>query len=290
MIPIGTLIILILGTAYTIFWLFLNFTSSKYTKMFEILDEEDFKYHELYGVGAKLMEISKYKYNSKQDRVLRQQLAVLYPKKYTEYYLRVVYAQRATMASIILFFAFPIYAFTQNIMIFVVVALLAGFTFYYYGTLPKEKIEERNDAIINEFCEVVSKLALLTNAGAILKDAWQQVAEGGDSLIYEEMRLTLDDMNNGMSDADAIYKFGSRCMVPEVKKFSATIIQGLAKGNRELSETLQLQSGELWNLKQQLIKRDAEKANSKLLIPMCIMFIGVLVMVIVPIFSNIGGI
>ena len=289
MVSITSIIILIIGTVYTALWVILFYSGARLDPMFDILDNEDFRYHELYRVGGRIMEISKYQYNSKSDRKLRQQLGVLYQPKYTEYYLRVVYAQRATMASIVLFMSFPIYAFSENIAFFFLAIALSVFTFYYYGTLVKEKIDTRNNEIINEFCEAVSKLALLTNAGAILKEAWKQVAEDGEGLLYEEMRLALDDMNNGISDADAIYKFGTRCMVPEVKKFASTVIQGLARGNRELSNGLQQQSAELWTLKQQLVKRQAEKANSKLLIPMCLMFIGVLIMIIIPIFSNIGG-
>ena len=51
---------------------------------------------------------------------------------------------------------------------------------------------------------------------------------------------------------------------------------------------LQEQSKECWELKQQLAKRQGEKASSKLMIPMAIMFIGILVMVVIPIFSNMG--
>ena len=60
------------------------------------------------------------------------------------------------------------------------------------------------------------------------------------------------------------------------------------KGNRELTEMMKEQSREIWNIRRNLIKQQGEKAASKLLIPMCIMFIGILIMIIVPIFSNLG--
>lgn len=281
-------IAMLLGTAYTAFWLFLFYKGKKFDQMFSVLDDDDFKYNFLYGVGGVLMEMSHYEYRSKADRKLRQQLSILYAEKYVEYYVRVVYAQRATMASLVLLFAAPVYAFTENFLYFILIIGFAGFTFYYYGTLQKEKIEERNTQIINEFCEVVSKLALLTNAGAILREAWKQVAYGGEGLIYDEMQLTVEDMENGVSDADAIYKFGVRCVVLEAKKFATTIIQGLSKGNAELSLMMQQQSSELWHTKQQLVKRQAEEAASKLLLPMAVMFVGVLIMIIVPLFTNMG--
>ena len=96
------------------------------------------------------------------------------------------------------------------------------------------------------------------------------------------------EMENGISEAEAIRRFGIRCMMPEIKKFSATLIQGIQKGNSELSSMLQNQSAEIWNLRKQNVRRQGEKAASKLMIPIFMMFIGIIIMVVVPIFSNLG--
>ena len=85
-----------------------------------------------------------------------------------------------------------------------------------------------------------------------------------------------------------MFNFGSRCIIPEIKKFTSTIIQGMTKGNSELTAMLQEQSKEVWQLKKQLVRREGEKAASKLLIPICVMFVGILIMIIVPIFTNLG--
>ena len=54
------------------------------------------------------------------------------------------------------------------------------------------------------------------------------------------------------------------------------------------SSMLQAQSAEVWNLRKQNVRRQGEKAASKLMIPIFMMFFGILIMVIIPIFSNIG--
>ena len=102
------------------------------------------------------------------------------------------------------------------------------------------------------------------------------------------MQNSVNEMNNGIAEVDAIYNFGSRCMIPEVKKFTSTIIQGMTKGSSELVAMLQEQSKEVWQLKKQLVRREGEKASSKLLIPICIMFLGILIMILIPIFTNLG--
>ena len=103
------------------------------------------------------------------------------------------------------------------------------------------------------------------------------------------MQITVNQMNNGVSEADALYSFGSRCVIPEINKFTSTIVQGISKGNSELVAMLQEQSKEVWSLKKQHVRRQGEKAASKLMIPLMIMFVGILIMVIVPIFANLGA-
>lgn len=48
-------------------------------------------------------------------------------------------------------------------------------------------------------------MALLTNAGMILREAWQEVAFAGTSTIYTEMQTTVNEMNNGVSEIDAMF-------------------------------------------------------------------------------------
>jgi tight adherence protein C len=75
-------------------------------------------------------------------------------------------------------------------------------------------------------------------------------------------------------------------MMPEIRKFASTLIQGLVKGNSELGYMLKVQSREVWSERCHNVRRQGEKAAGKLLIPITIMFIGILIMVIVPIFSS----
>lgn len=160
--------------------------------------------------------------------------------------------------------------------------------FYYCITSPQKKIDARSAEMLGDFADVVAKLALLTNAGMILREAWDLISESGETAFYKEMKLAMTDMNNGISDSEAIRRFGVRCMIPEAKKFSSTIVQGIQMGNKELSAMLQQQSGEVWNLRKQNARREGEKAAGKLMIPIFIMFFGILIMIVIPIFANIG--
>lgn len=281
-------IMIILGVVFLIIWIAFYIIGWKHNSLFATLSEKDYPLKEVYGLGYGILETFKYKYKSKSDVNLRKELDVLYGSKYSEYYLRVVHAQQITISLTLLVVSFILYGISSEITAFIVGVAFAGLGYYYFANASKEKILDRSNEILRDFPEIVSNLALLTNAGMILREAWEEVASAGDSIIYKEMKVAVDEMNNGIAEVDAIYNFGSRCIIPEVKKFVSTIIQGINEGNTELIGMLQQQSREVWQLKQQIVRRDGAKAASKLMIPICLMFIGILIMIMVPIFTNLG--
>ena len=281
-------IVMCAGSVALVAWLIFFFIGLKHNPFFEINEKKDYPLKEIYGLGYAVLELIKYGYKTKGDRKLRQQLEILYEEKYGDYYLRVIHAQQITWAFTMFVLSFALYGVTSEIISLLLGFMFSGLAYYYFGTVTKKKILKRSDEMIHDFSEVVSKLALLTNAGLILKEAWEVIAFEGEGVIYSEMQRAVEEMKNGVSDVDAIYSFGTRCMLPEIKKFTSTILQGITKGNRELSMMLQEQSKEVWQMKKQLVRREGEKAASKLLIPICIMFVGVLIMILVPIFTNLG--
>lgn len=271
-------------------WLFFYLKGKKYSDMFETLDGKEFPLKDVYFVGYAVMEKINYQYKSKSDRKLRQEVEVLYDEKYADYYIRVSYAQKVTISMTIFVLALALYGLSGEMAASVVGIMFSGLAFYYFGTSTHNKIVKRSEEMLSDFSEVVSKLALLTNAGMILKEAWELTSGEGDSALYKEMRTSVEDMRNGMSELDAYHAFGKRCMIPEIKKFASTICQGLVLGNSELTISLQNQSKEVWSERKNAVKLQGEKASTKLLFPMMVMFIGILIMIIVPIFTNIGNI
>lgn len=287
-VSIQDVIIMVIGIVVLVAWLLIFVSNLKYGSIFESLDEKEFHLKEIYFMGYGILEKFNYDYKSKKNRELRKKLSVLYDEKYADFYLRVVRSQQITIFLLFFVLAFILYGLTAEIAMLALMFGLAALMAYYFGNAPERKIEERSDELMAEFSEVVSKLALLTDAGMILREAWEEIAYSANGTIYSEMVTAVEDMNNGVSEIEAIRLFGNRCMVPEIKKFTSTLIQGLSKGNKELSMMLTKQSSEVWELKRQLVKRKGEQAQSKLLVPMILMFVGILIMIMIPIFSNLG--
>lgn len=283
------IIMMALGVVFLVLWLVMYLKGKKNAALFEPLDEKDFPFKEIYFMGYAVTELINYQYKSKNDRKLRKDLDVLYGAKYADYYLRVIYSQKITMGATVAVLAFALYGLADGFAGFFVGLLFAVAAYYYFGTMTEKKILKRSEEMLSDFSEVISKLALLTNAGMILREAWEEIAYTGETSLYKEMQKAVDEMNNGVAEIDAIFNFGTRCIIPEIKKFSSTIVQGLVKGNSELTLMLMDQSKEVWAAKKQDVRRQGEKAASKLLIPICIMFVGILIMILIPIFTNLGA-
>lgn len=277
-----------IGAVLLLIWMGFFFAGLKHSSLFDALEEKEYPFKEIYGVGYAVMLLLKYQYRSKHDRKLRKEISVLYGDKYADYYIRVIYSQKVTMAFTLLVLAVPLYGLANSMAAMLVMLMFAGVAYYYFGTVTEKKILKRSEEMLSDFSNVVSKLALLTNAGMIMREAWEEVAYTGESTLYKEMQKAVDEMNNGVSEVDALFNFGTRCIIPEIKKFTSTIIQGMIKGNSELIYMLQEQSKEVWAAKKQNVKRQGEKAASKLLIPILIMFVGILIMILIPIFTNLG--
>ena len=123
---------------------------------------------------------------------------------------------------------------------------------------------------------------LLINAGMPLREAIESVAARGESVFFEEIRLLLEDMKNGVPDYEALQKFADRCGISEVRKFSSIMIQNMKKGSSELAYALMDLSSEVWRMRVNSVREEGEKASAKLLIPIFMIFGGILMMVAVP--------
>ncbi len=94
--------------------------------------------------------------------------------------------------------------------------------------------------------------------------------------------------NGDLYTREQIRNFAERCGIKEARKFATLIIQNLTKGNEELAMFLGDLSDEMWEIKKNEVKQKGEKANSKLLLPVFIIFIGILILVLVPAMSSMG--
>lgn len=278
---------LTVGISFLIFLLI----SSEFDEYIKPLDKKEFMMPEIYAVGFKIAKILKLEYKSREALQTREDAVILYGERYADYYVRVLYAQKISIIYFIFALVCGLSALsegTDKILILGVGVVLCAALYYYFTTLPASKVKKRSARFLNEFPNAVSTIALLVNSGMILREAWREVSFSDNSELYMEMRKVNEEIENGTSEIDALYNFANRCVTPEIKKFTSFVVQGLEKGSRDLANALSNQTRELWELKKQNTLRQGELASSKLMIPIMVMFLGVLIMVIGPIMTNLG--
>lgn len=146
------------------------------------------------------------------------------------------------------------------------------------------EIKKRRLAIQMEFPEFVNKLTLLVNAGMTISKAWEKIINENkrNHILYDEMRYALAQIKAGKPEGMAYEEFARRCHVKEVTKFVSVIVMNLRRGGSEVVPVLREQGNECWEMRKNAAKELGEQAGTKILIPMMIMFLGIVLIVVTP--------
>ena len=282
------IIILLIATVLTVLFVIQERRGSEAAYLYENLDVGKFPVPGLYTVGYAWSNKGPLRMNKKTAAYLKSQTAILYEPQYADYYAMVVWTQVISFVHLFLAISFIFAGLIYDLAGFTLIAglVLSFITAGFFLTQLKSVVDERTARCEARLPEVVSTMAILVNSGMVLKDAWKLVADNGEGDFYELMRRASDDMNNGYSDIDAIFKFGRASNSGEIKKFVSALLQSMEKGGAELTSFLANQSTELWKMKRQHMLQEGEKAATKLLAPIVLIFIGVMIIVITSAFAG----
>ncbi|MBR5508466.1 MAG: type II secretion system F family protein [Lachnospiraceae bacterium] len=284
---IGRIALLAVATVCVIVWVVLAVKDAEqYESIISSIDGEKYRYPELFCIGFSIMNLLKINTKSKSARKRIKEIAEVQGKKYAEYYYYIINGAKWTYGLTVLIFFSILSALGGSAMSLFLGIALAGLVMWYMEEVMNDQLTERRDELLSDLPQMLSKMTLLVNSGMIMREAWAKVAFGGNRELYKEMQLTVKEMQNGVSDLDAYRNFADRCAIKEIRRFSSTMIQNMQKGNAEISYFLREMSDEMWEEKKHLVKRKGEAANSKLLMPIGMIFVGILVMIIVPAFMN----
>ena len=169
---------------------------------------------------------------------------------------------------------------------------LVAYLFYREREAERKKEKTRQGIFIREYPNVISKLNMLLSTGVTVKNAWGKMVQnyeeqkkyGGDNLVYEEMKMTLREMQSGVSESEAYERFGKRCNITNYLKFGTLLSQNLRKGSKGISEILRMEAIQSFENRKSMARRQGEEVGTKLLLPMIGMLGVVLIMVMVPAF------
>lgn len=285
-----------LATALVLLWLFLFLRyRSRYNSILDKADPKIFTLKELYFIGLGLIEMHermKRKKITTSDKAVEKirELAEVFGRNQAELYYYISISAIVSLLVTFLPIGLMLPCLMQKPIMLGLGLLLAGVMPYGIYSGINNAIANKKDELRSEFPNMVSKLTLLINAGMIPSRAWRAVANGNTSnRLYEEMRTATRDIEEGMTIERAMDAFALRCGLKEIRKFSSIYVQAVKGGAGEAIASMKQMSDEAWEEKKQYAKQKGEMAAQKLLVPNMLMFIGILIVVVVPLAINMMG-
>lgn len=274
--------LLTISTILTVLFAVFSIIGKKYESYLESPDAEEYPLKELYVAGYVLANNKLFSLRRKQKEDLVSHAKLLYGTHFAEFYANLAWAQALTFVHLFLCVSFWFAAMMDSgsLMILVFGLAVSFFIGYYWLGKIKNDLVKRQEACEAELPEIVSSLALLINSGMTLSDAWSTVAYSKESICSKLMQGACVEMKNGVSAQEAIYRFGVITNSREMKKFTSSLAQGMQKGSDEISQFLMAQASEQWAFKKQRMLQKGEVAASTMLIPIVLIFVGVLVIII----------
>lgn len=279
-------ILIVLATVSVLLWIYLHFTyKDAFGSIMAGFNKEDYPMSELFYIGFGFMKIVNYDMGKKRAKNRIKEISEVYGKKYAAFYYYVLIGAQFTYA-----LTFVPLVFLLALLSGETLALLGGgaivfLLIWYLDELVNDKIMARHDELLRDYPQMLSKLTLLVNAGMPIREAWSKVAVSNDGILYKEMQTTKVELENGIAEIECYKAFGERCVIKPLKKFSSMMIQNLQKGSSEVVGFLRDMSDEAWEEKKHMAKRKGEVASAKLMLPIGLIFVGVLLMIVVPMFG-----
>ena len=180
--------------------------------------------------------------------------------------------------------------------VFLVVGVIAVIALILlYDRKLEDGMKARNEQMLLDFTEIVTKLSLLYEAGLSICSAWERIIsdyEGREKkeehFAYSEMKLALEKIRSGVSESRAYEEFGSRCALHPYIKLGNVLSQNLSKGSRGMKILLNQEAQAAFEERKRLARKKGEEAGTKMLFPMILLLVIVIVIVAVPALMSIS--
>lgn len=180
----------------------------------------------------------------------------------------------------------------DNSLLLLVLTLIGGAASYVLKDKElKKNMEERQQELLSDYPQFVSKLVLYMGAGMTVRNVFEKLSfsyvkkrENGAEkrYLYEEILRVNRELKTGASESEAYERFGARCATKQYTRLSTLLSQNIRKGNGELLALLSEESKKAFEERMDKVKKTGEEAGTKLLLPMIIMLVIVMAMIMIP--------
>lgn len=183
--------------------------------------------------------------------------------------------------------AVAVLALTGSVVIFLLELGLLFFLCVYFDVWLDGEIKKRREEIRKEYPSMLTELSLMIHVGIPASSAFERVAVSSEGVLYREMRSVVSNMKNGMPADEAFDSFVLRCPHREIRKFVSLYRQNMVKGGADFPKALNEMASDAWERRKTTAVTKGELAEQKLLLPTIFMFVGIILMVVVPAFQGI---
>lgn len=159
----------------------------------------------------------------------------------------------------------------------------------------RKRQQERKEELLLQYPDFVRRFVILLGAGMNLFAVWQKLAEeyemrlkqgGRQEPLYEEVRVTVQELRNGELERNAYAAFGRRSGLVPYQRFASILVQNLKLGADQVLELLDYEAGQAMEERKAKARKRGEEMSTKLLLPMSVQLLLILLVVILPAFFS----
>lgn len=150
-------------------------------------------------------------------------------------------------------------------------------------TEKKKKLEEQ---LVQEYPEIISKLALLTGAGMTPYNALRRIASDGRGEAYRRLLVVIGNIQSGASEKSQYAAFGQIFGLHCYSRLGTLLEQNCVRGNQRLRLMLREECVQALEERKARARKAGEQAGTKMLLPMILMLIVVMAVIMIPSFMS----
>ncbi len=181
------------------------------------------------------------------------------------------------------------------LLIFLLGSILAGKGMDYD---LRRNLQKRSKQLEREYAGFVNKLRLYLSAGLTVRNAFMRITKeyeknrrnGKKHYLYEELKISCSQLENGMAEEQVYFDFGQRCGEMRFRRLSSLLGVQLTKGNDQLLKNLAKEADNAIEDQRNQARKVGEEAGTKLLFPMMLMLLLVMFLILLPAYLDFGSI
>ena len=150
----------------------------------------------------------------------------------------------------------------------------------------RKRSEELTEEMENTLTDMLTQCILSLRSGTLPYTAWRTIAEKGKGALYQEMKRVVREVEAGQGLRTAMAGFGRVMPIKTLHDCAELFSQSIEVGGADLSVSLERLRSALYQERKREYALQAERCSQRMLFPSLLLFIGILLLVLLPMLSR----